>query len=242
LKKVGVVRKQYASVIGDKHEEVLAKFGAVLGQGIIDAGGRNVTLSLSTKDGHPSMPAIVGMALFTQFWYWYPLSHFLCLSFRATGVIGVNSDLKVPKFEFLVNTKPSLFAYPEKTLPPVTEVVEKVKTAVLSTTAKVKARQKNKEKVQQDVMDVDEVVVGDQDLKKEKVVVKEESFVVVGNLSRVCPLQYSKIGFEGVGVKGRYVPVKKVIFSLFFNFFFFFREGLEGLWWFMILLPRKLWS
>lgn len=93
--KVGSMRKLYETVISEKHEEAMAKFGAVLGQGIIDAGGRNVTLSLASRDKHCSMPAIVGMALFTQYWYWYPLTHFLSLSFAPTGLIGLNGNLEV---------------------------------------------------------------------------------------------------------------------------------------------------
>ena len=40
--------------------------------------------------------------------------------------------------------KPSLFAYPAATKPPKKEAVAKVATAVLSTTAKAKAREKRK--------------------------------------------------------------------------------------------------
>jgi hypothetical protein len=32
------VRKMYERIIGDKHEDTLAKFGAILAQGVIDAG------------------------------------------------------------------------------------------------------------------------------------------------------------------------------------------------------------
>lgn len=53
--------------------------------------------------------------------------------------------LQIPKFEFACNAKPSLHAYPPATKPPTKETVEKVKTAVLSTTAKATARQKAKE-------------------------------------------------------------------------------------------------
>jgi hypothetical protein len=48
--------------------------------------------------------------------YWYPLSFFLSLSFQPTALIGLNTDLALPKFSVIVNTRPSLFAY----LPPIT--------------------------------------------------------------------------------------------------------------------------
>ena len=47
--------------------------------------------------------------------------------------------------QFTTNAKPSSFAYPEAIKPPSDEKIEKVATAVLSTTAKAKARQKKKE-------------------------------------------------------------------------------------------------
>merc|ERR1711936_1467007 len=47
--KVKDFRALYAKVISDKHEDVMAKFGAILAQGIIDAGGRNVTVSLQSR-------------------------------------------------------------------------------------------------------------------------------------------------------------------------------------------------
>jgi 26S proteasome regulatory subunit N2 len=43
-----------------------------------------------------------------------------------------------------------LFAYPPETKPPTKETVEKVKTAVLSTTAKAQARKKEKDKAKED--------------------------------------------------------------------------------------------
>ena len=108
-------RKLYEKIIADRHESPAAKFGAALGQGIIDAGehllpacarlcvltcslrpgGRNVTIALQSQSGHTNMPAVVGMAIFTQFWYWYPLMHFLSLSLTPTALIGLNKDLQV---------------------------------------------------------------------------------------------------------------------------------------------------
>lgn len=96
--KVASVRKTFASVIADKHEDSMAKFGAALGQGIIDAGGRNVTISLLSKSGSLNMSAVVGMALFCQFWYWFPLGHCLSLGFTPTAVIALDKDLKVCPF------------------------------------------------------------------------------------------------------------------------------------------------
>ncbi len=59
--KVKDFRALYAKVISDKHEDVMAKFGAILAQGIIDAGGRNATVSLQSRTGHTNMIAVVGM-------------------------------------------------------------------------------------------------------------------------------------------------------------------------------------
>lgn len=66
--KVKDFRTTYSKVIGDKHDDVMAKFGAILAQGIIDAGGRNATVSLQSRTGHTNMKAVVGMLVFTQYW------------------------------------------------------------------------------------------------------------------------------------------------------------------------------
>lgn len=156
-------RALYTKVVSDKHEDPMARFGAAIGQGFIDAGGRNVTISLQSRAGSKNTSAIVGMVMFCQFWYWYPLAHCASLAFEPTGIIGLDANLKVissllfrlfleltnlylkvPKFDYISNVKPSLFAYPSSTKPPKKEAVTKVATAVLSTTAKVKAREKKK--------------------------------------------------------------------------------------------------
>ncbi|KAK4049515.1 proteasome regulatory particle base subunit [Microbotryomycetes sp. JL201] len=152
--KAASTRKIYEKMIGDKHEDSMAKFGAALSQGLIDAGGRNVTISMQNKSGSSNMPAIVGMALFTQFWYWFPLAHMLSLAFTPTAIIGVNKDLQIPKFEFVSNARPSLYDYQPATKPPQKEAVAKVASAVLSTTAKATARAKAKEQAA-DAMDTD---------------------------------------------------------------------------------------
>ncbi|KAI0053354.1 26S proteasome regulatory complex non-ATPase subcomplex Rpn2 Psmd1 subunit [Auriscalpium vulgare] len=137
-------RALYAKIVADKHEDPMARFGAALGQSFIDAGGRNVTISLQSRAGTKNTSAIVGMVMFCQFWYWYPLAHCASLAFEPTGIIGLTEDLKAPKFEFISNARPSLFAYPSPLKTAKKEVATKVTTAVLSTTAKVKARERRK--------------------------------------------------------------------------------------------------
>lgn len=144
--KVGTIRKQLQKVVSDRHEDAMAKFGCALALGIIDAGGRNCTIGLQTQTGNLNMTAIVGMAVFTQYWYWFPFTHFLSLAFIPTSIIGVDSDLEIPSFKFYSATRPSLFDYPPEQETKQEEAPEKVKTAVLSTTAQAKRRKQAKER------------------------------------------------------------------------------------------------
>merc|ERR1711976_768217 len=157
--KVKDFRALYTKVISDKHEDVMAKFGAILAQSIIDAGGRNVTVSLQSRTGHTSMLGVVGMLVFTQYWYWFPLSHFLSLAFQPTAVIGLNSNLDMPVVQFKSNAKPSMFGYPPNLEEKKKEDKEKVTTAVLSITNKQKKKEAEKKKGKdgsgEEKMDVD---------------------------------------------------------------------------------------
>lgn len=156
--KVASIRKSLLKVVADRHEDAMCKFGCALALGIIDAGGRNCTIGLQTPTGNLNMTAIVGMAVFTQYWYWFPLTHFLSLAFTPTAVIGVDHDLEVPAFKFHSNTRPSMFDYPPEQETKTEEVMEKVKTAVLSTTAQARRRKQVKDRQQQgDGMDIDTV-------------------------------------------------------------------------------------
>ncbi|CAG0904194.1 unnamed protein product [Cyprideis torosa] len=130
-------RQLFAKVIPDKHEDVLAKFGAIIAQGIIDAGGRNMGMSLQSPTGHTSMTSVVGMLVFTQYWFWFPFSHFISLALQPTSVILLNQDLKMPKMKIRSAAKPSLYAYPPMLPEKKKEEREKVTaTAVLSISAK----------------------------------------------------------------------------------------------------------
>ena len=154
--KVGTIRKTMLKMVSDRHEDAMCKFGDAMAMGIIDAGGRNCTISLQTQTGNLNMPGIVGAIVFTQYWYWFPLAHFLSLSFTPTAVIAVDQKLEVPVFKFHSNTRPSAFDYPPEQAKKEDEKIEQVKTAVLSTTAQAKRRKAQKDKLQRkDSMDVD---------------------------------------------------------------------------------------
>ncbi|GFZ11129.1 26S proteasome regulatory complex, non-ATPase subcomplex, Rpn2/Psmd1 subunit [Actinidia rufa] len=127
-----ILRDSLRKIILDKHEDTMSKKGAILASGILGAGGRNVTIKLLSKSKHDKITAVVGLAVLSQF----------C---SPTAFIGVNYDLKVPRFEFLSHAKPSLFEYPRPTSAPATTSAAKLPTAVLSISTKAKARASKKE-------------------------------------------------------------------------------------------------
>ncbi|OIW15206.1 hypothetical protein TanjilG_08798 [Lupinus angustifolius] len=224
--RVGTFRRQLEKIILDKHEDTMSKMGAILASGILDAGGRNVTIRLLSKTKHDKITAVVGLAVFSQFWYWYPLIYFISLSFSPTAFIGLNYDLKSPKFEFLSHAKPSLFEYPKPTTVPTTTSSVKLPTAVLSTSAKAKARAKKAEdqKANAEISSVSDstlVVPSSGKVKSssekdgdsmqvdgptlEKKSEPEPSFEVLTNPARVIPAQEKFIKFLQ---DSRYVPIK----------------------------------
>merc|ERR1712179_633602 len=212
--KVKEFRTMYAKVISEKHEDVMAKFGAILAQGIIDAGGRNVTVSLQSRTGHTNMLGVVGMLVFTQYWYWFPLSHFLSLAFQPTAIIGLNHNLDMPVAQFKSSAKPSMYGYTPKI-----EEKKKVATAVLSITAKQKKKNADKGKKDgEEKMDVDTEKKED---KKEKMEVDEKKdekkedgeekkkeaeplFEMLANPARVMKAQLKVVTLEDA----RYRPMK----------------------------------
>lgn len=229
--KVKQFTKQYADTIKNKHEDALAKFGATLSQGIIDAGGRNVTISLeNSTTGTLNIKGIVGLAIFAQSWYWFPFSHFLSLSFTPTSIIGVKGDLKAPKFEVNCHTKSDIFQYPPKVEESKEKLPDKIATAVLSTTAKAKnyAKKKQNKKDHNGDINIDEK----EEEKEEKIEEKEEEKkdiikdgkveeksedpvlirysktpYIINNSSRVLPAQANYISFTK---DDRFVPVRKL--------------------------------
>jgi 26S proteasome regulatory subunit N2 len=62
----------------------MARFGAALGQGFIDAGGPNVTISLQSRMESRNTSTIINMVIFGQFLNWSLLAHCL-FGFRTDG-------------------------------------------------------------------------------------------------------------------------------------------------------------
>lgn len=155
--KVAEIRKTLKKIVADRHEDAMAKFGCALALGIIDAGGRNCTIGLQTQTGNLNMAGIVGMAVFTQYWYWFPFTHFLSLTFTPTSMIGLNHELEIPSFKFHSATRPSLFDYPPEQEAKTEDAPTLIATAVLSTTAQAKRRAQKKERAQRrESMDIDQ--------------------------------------------------------------------------------------
>ncbi|CAL9238392.1 unnamed protein product [Arabidopsis halleri] len=152
--RVGAFRRQLGKILHDGlADDMNNNMGAYLASGILDAGGSNVTIRLLSKTKHDKVTAVIGLAVFSQFWYWYPLIYFISLAFSPTAFIGLNYDLKFPKFEFMSQAKPSLFEYPKQDTVVTAYTAAKLPTALLSTSAKaIKSRDKNKNEAEQKII------------------------------------------------------------------------------------------
>jgi 26S proteasome regulatory subunit N2 len=142
--------KMMAIIADSKGSSTMTRLGAFLASGIIDAGGRNVRFSLLSRAGVPKPPAVAGIILWAQYWFWYPMLHTLSLCFSPSALIGVNKNLDIPK-AFTVKIEggdPLRFNYPDPTVEKKEEKKERIKTVQLSTTAHSKAKEKVKEDVE----------------------------------------------------------------------------------------------
>mmetsp|Transcript_3026 Transcript_3026/g.4079 ORF Transcript_3026/g.4079 Transcript_3026/m.4079 type:complete len:1004 (+) Transcript_3026:210-3221(+) len=179
-----------------KHSSTMTRMGAILAMGLVDACGRNANIQLVTRSGIVRPQAVAGMALWLQYWYWYPMMHMISLAFSPTALVGLNSDLNIPTgFRVECDAPLAQFDYPEPTTEKKASKQVRVKTAVLSMTAKQQARDKAKGK-DDGSMEVDEESsdkkegngknISDEELEKKR----EE---MLSNPLRVTREQMSKI-------------------------------------------------
>lgn len=89
-RKIRSFREKITSIVSDKHQSTLTKMGAILAKGIIDAGGRNQSLVLGSRNGFTKMTSAVGLALWLQYWHWFPMMHMFSLALTPTFTIGLN--------------------------------------------------------------------------------------------------------------------------------------------------------
>lgn len=95
----------------NKHEESMSRFGALIGQGLVDAGGRNMQVKFLSEGGSGINPtAVAGIVMFLQNWFWFPCTAFLHLALRPTVFVSLNEELNIPLgFSWNCKCKKSLF-------------------------------------------------------------------------------------------------------------------------------------
>ncbi len=141
--KLGALKETLDKVINDKDEHILVRFGGILAQSITEVGGRNCILNLVSNSGNNKMGAIVGLALFTQYYYWFPMIHFIHLAVEPCILHAVDANLRpVSNYKLLSKAKPSVYGYPLEVKLQEKVVPVKQAAAVLSTHSRVKAKGK----------------------------------------------------------------------------------------------------
>jgi 26S proteasome regulatory subunit N2 len=203
--KLSTFKETLDKVAGDKDEHVLVRFGGILSLGITELGGRNSTLKLVSNSGNNRMGAIIGMALFTQYYYWFPMIHFIHLAVSPTMVLGVDSNLKLVKnFKLLSKAKPSVYGYPKEIKIEEKKDEKKTAAAVLSTHSRVKAKERRTGTITSimEPMDVERQSSKIEEPKpteekpaekQEEKPVEEPSEEVLENPTRILPKQMSVI-------------------------------------------------
>ncbi|KAF1745517.1 hypothetical protein MXB_5100 [Myxobolus squamalis] len=126
------IRSTISNICTDRHSDTVAKFGAYVAYGILDAGGHNQSMTFQTLEGHTRIQSVVGLLIFTQFWYWFPLVHLISLCFVPSSIILVNQNLDMPSITFSCDADLSLFSCPIPQETPKNIVLEKIRPVQLS--------------------------------------------------------------------------------------------------------------
>lgn len=82
-------------VIVDRSEEVSVKYGAMVGRGISESGGRNIIFSITNLCNKISKERVVGCIMFLNHWYWYPFLNFISLNMKETAFFVFNENLEL---------------------------------------------------------------------------------------------------------------------------------------------------
>merc|ERR1719235_2139046 len=210
--KAAAFRKKLPEIVTNKHEVALVRLGAILAQGILEAGGRNVTVQACRDHGHMDAPTMVGLLGFTQFWFWYPFTHFLSLALTPSALICLNGDLEMPRIDVRCDAPPSRFAYPTESAKPKEKSKGKVATAILSISNKKNARRRlgslnSDMDLQPDAADAEAKKQNGDGEEKKKENGAEPAFAMLSNPTRVLKDQLSLIS---IPAESRYKPVATI--------------------------------
>jgi 26S proteasome regulatory subunit N2 len=135
-------RKTIEETLVKTQGDQMTKLGAILSIGLLDIGGRNMNISLTTRSGIPKLEAVTGLLVFSQYWNWFPYINFIGLALSPSMFIGVTAERKIPTSLTLHSScKQSLYDYPPDIPKEEKKKDDKKQTAKeLSTTNKVRAR------------------------------------------------------------------------------------------------------
>jgi 26S proteasome regulatory subunit N2 len=145
--KVKELRDKILKITNDRHQSTMTKMGAILALGIMDVGGRNAVVSMVSRSGFLIDTSVVGVAVWLQYWFWFPLLHFLSLAVTPTALISLTGEMKIPTgFQPVCDAPPSWFAYIPAMEEKKENKVEKMTKMELSVSAKAKAKANAKAK------------------------------------------------------------------------------------------------
>lgn len=85
-----------------REDTVLRRQGALLGSGLLDAGGRNLALQLRSPLHCMRREATVCCFVACQLWEWYPLFNLVVKALTPSALLAVDSSLQLPR-EFAVH-------------------------------------------------------------------------------------------------------------------------------------------
>ncbi|KNH07119.1 proteasome regulatory non-ATP-ase subunit 2 [Perkinsela sp. CCAP 1560/4] len=103
-----IFRESLIKKIEDRHTDICTKFGCIIAQGILDAGGQNSTIVLE-KNGINLQDSLASLLVFTQYWYWFPYSLLISQCFGPTCFVGLNVSLDIPKCKLFTKSSKSTF-------------------------------------------------------------------------------------------------------------------------------------
>ncbi|KAH7649667.1 PSMD1 protein [Cryptosporidium bovis] len=190
------IRQKLIKASTDKHQHITTRFGAILGIGLADAGGRNVVASLFSRTGEIRPKAVIGFTLFYQFWYWFPLVHCISLTFYPTCSIGLDKELRIPKsFKMRCKNNSGKYNYPKPFSLTKNEDKKVVVTAVLSTASKKKSKKSVLTAKQEDhKMEID------RQLPSTEKQTDQDQSEKIGTDSNVANIENDKVeSFSGLG-------------------------------------------